>query len=215
MKNKMKRILATMLAVTALMSTSITSNANVINPNIPDGVVINYWTDYDVMENGVLLQHPAYFSVTAPEGVTYQITDIDVIAALKDMAPNGTDWGANTFYDTIATRKGKIPKRNAACQAFAFWVRDAIFGTGTVTRIDNTEDDMAICNGTFEFHYYDIVCYLTPTGEFHSGIVIDADPETGTLYTAEGNVNGVVNWDRSIKVDGSDGTAIARVYRSM
>ena len=39
------------------------------------------------------------------------------------------------------------------------------------------------------------------------------DTATQTLYLAEGNVNGTVDWNRSIKTDDSDGNLIARVYR--
>ena len=181
---------------------------------IPAGVTVNYWTDYQDLGNGNCLQLPLQFEVVSENGATYQVTDKDVIEMAKDVAPNGTEWGMETYYDTLADVKGKnVPKRSQGCGAFAFWLQDAIYGNAPVTRYENTEDNMALSNGTFEFCMYDIVCYVTTTGSFHAGVVIGADAKTQTLYLAEGNVNGMVNWNRTFKADGSDGNKVARVYR--
>lgn len=191
-------------------SASTTSNAM----KLPEGVSLHYWTDAEELGNGNYLQHPLYIDLYLADGATYQVTDKDVIAMAKELVPNGTEWGMETFYDTLANVKGKnVPKRNQACGAFAFWLQDAIYGNAPVTRYDYTENGWSTTDGTFEFYMYDIVCYITTTGSFHAGVVIGADSATQTLYLAEGNVNGMVNWNRTIKVDASDGNRVARVYR--
>ncbi len=181
---------------------------------LPDGITLHYWTNYEDLGNGTYLQGPLQIEVISENGTAYQLTDKDVIDIAKDTAPNGTEWGYETYYDTISNVKGRnIAKRGQGCLAFAYWLTDAIFGTTPMVRYENTEDNMLLNNGTFEYCMYDIVQYVTTTGSFHAGVVIGADAKTQTLYLAEGNVNGVVNWNRSIKVDGSDGNKIARVYR--
>lgn len=174
-------------------------------------VNVNYWTDYEKLGDGQFLQHPLQWEVLTPGG---EVTVEMVIQMAKDIAPTGTEWGMETYYDTISPTKGRnIAKRQEGCGAFAFWLTDAIFGETPMVRYDNTEANMMLSNGTFEYCMYDIVCYTTSTGSFHGGVVIGADPKTSTLYLAEGNVNGKVDWNRSIKVDGTDTNKIARVYR--
>lgn len=176
----------------------------------PATVDVNYWTTDEDLGNGQILQHPLQWEVLTPGG---EITDTMVIAMAKDIAPTGTKWGYETYYDTISDVKGRnVAKRGQGCLAFAYWLTDAIYGTAPMTRYENTEENPYALNG-FEFYKYDIVCYITTIGSFHAGVVLDGDPSTKTLTLAEGNLNGVVNWNRVIKVDGSDGNGIARVYR--
>lgn len=201
MKNKLKKILVTMLTALMLV-TPLTAQA----ANIDD---FAYWTDYEDLGNGQLLQHPLQWE--APAGV--EVTDLDVIAIAKACAPTGTEWGYETFYDTISDVKGRnIAKRGQGCLAFSYWLTDAIYGTTPMTRYENTPEN-PILTQNFEFYMYDIVCYNTTVGSFHCGVVIGADPVNQTLTLAEGNVNGKVDWNRVIHVDGSDGNGIARVYR--
>lgn len=176
----------------------------------PD-IDVTWSTDYEEIGKNQYLQHPLQIQVLTPGA---ELTAEDVILIAKEVAPNGTTWDMCDFYDTLADVKGKnVAKRQQGCGSFAFWLQDAIFGSAPVTRYENTEGNMMLNNGTFEFCMYDIVCYTTPQGSFHGGVVIGADPSTQTLYLAEGNVNGVVNWNRTLKVDDSDGNKIARVYR--
>lgn len=173
-------------------------------------VDVNYWTDYEDLGNGEYLQHPLQWEVLTPGG---EVTDTMVIAMAKDVAPTGTEWGYETYYDTISDVKGRnIAKRGEGCLAFAYWLTDALYGTAPMTRYENTLDDLYALDG-FEFHKYDIVCYNTSIGTFHCGVVLGGEPTNKTLTLAEGNVNGVVDWNRVIKVDGSDGNFVARVYR--
>lgn len=175
---------------------------------------VRYWTDYEVMADGNYLQHPLQYEITAPKGVTVTLTDKEVIDAIKDMVPTGTEWGCETYYDTISSVKGRnIAKRGQGCLAFSYWLTDAIFGTTPMVRYDYLDDKWATADGNIEYHMYDIICYVTTANTFHAGVVIGADAKTQTLYLAEGNVNGKIDWNRSIKADGSDGNKVARVLR--
>lgn len=172
---------------------------------------IRFYTTDEKLADGSTLQHPLEWEILTPGTV---VTDADILEVAKEWLPNGTPWGMDMYYDTISPTKGRnIAKRQEGCGAFAFWLTDAIFGETPMVRYDNTEDNMMLSNGTFEYCMYDIVCYTTSTGSFHGGVVIGADPKTSTLYLAEGNVNGKVDWNRFIKVDGTDTNKIARVYR--
>lgn len=203
MKNKLKKILVTMFTVLMLV-TPLTAQAS------PDGCDIYFWTDDEDLGNGQILQHPLQWTVNTPGT---EVTDADIIESVKAMLPTGTEWGYETFYDTISDVKGRnIAKRGQGCLAFSYWLTDAIYGTTPMTRYENTPEN-PILTQNFEFYMYDIVCYNTTVGSFHCGVVIGADPVNQTLTLAEGNVNGKVDWNRVIHVDGSDGNGIARVYR--
>lgn len=173
-------------------------------------VDVNYWTDYEELGNGKYLQHPLQYEVLTPGAEIY---DTQIIAMAKDLAPTGTEWGDETYYDTVSSVKGRnIAKRGQGCQAFAYWLTDAIYGKTPMVRYENTDANPTALKG-FAICQYDIVHYVTSTGEFHCGVVMGADPKTNTLYLAESNVNGKVDWNRSIKTDDSDGNLIARIYR--
>ena len=173
-------------------------------------VDVNYWTDYEDLGDGTCLQHPLQWEVLTPGA---EITDTMVITMAKDVAPSGTEWGYETYYDTISNVTGRnIAKRGQGCLAFAYWLTDAIYGETPMVRYENTEENPTALQG-FSYYMYDIVCYTTTQGTFHCGVVMGGDTATQTLYLAEGNVNGTVDWNRSIKTDDSDGNLIARVYR--
>ena len=154
-------------------------------------VDVNYWTDYEDLGNGQLLQHPLQWEVLTPGG---EVTDAMVIEMAKDCAPTGTEWGKETAYDLQGYKKGNgVAKRGYACGAFAYWLTDALFGT-TPAYIINSADD----SGSITIKTYDIVCY----GE-HAVVVLGI---TGTgadtvLTVAEGGYNGkTVNWGRTVSV---------------
>ena len=174
---------------------------------LPKGVTINYWTDCKDLGNGNYLQPPLQFEVVSENGATYQVTDKDVIEMAKDVAPDGTEWGLETYYDTLSTKRDGLIKRGNACLAFAYWLTDAIYGNAPMVKYDANNADKT----GFEYNMYDIII-LPGTSEdtFHAGVVIGADAKTQTLYIAEGNLNGVVNWNRAIKVNEVDIKGVIR-----
>ena len=177
---------------------------------IPKGVTINYWTDCKDLGNGNYLQLPLQFEVVSENGATYQVTDKDIIEIAKEIAPNGTEWGLETYYDTLSTKRNGLVKRGNACLGFAYWLTDAIYGNAPMVKYDASNTDKA----GFEYNMYDIIILPgTSADTFHAGVVIGADAATQTLYIAEGNLNGVVNWNRAIKISDVDiKGVIRRVY---
>lgn len=182
---------------------------------------LQFWSDYEVLDNNIILQQPLQLQFLVPDGlnVTQQelranLTDDSIIAMAQQVLPTGTQWGDETWYDTVSDVSGRnIAKRGAGCQAFAYWLTDALYGDIPMVRYENTETENILTNGTFMLYRFDIVHYLTPQGTLHCGVVLGADMEAGLIYTAEGNVNGMINWDRAISLDGSDGCHIFRIYR--
>lgn len=159
---------------------------------IPKGVTINYWTDCKDLGDGTYLQLPLQFEVISENGATYQVTDKDVIEMAKDVAPNGTEWGFETYYDLLGYKKGNnVPKRASSCQAFAYWLTDAIYGN-TPAYLINSADE----NGNIVIKQYDIILY----GD-HCIVALNVDTEKMTVTAAEGGYNGAVKWGRTVKID--------------
>lgn len=179
-------------------------------------VTVNYHLEATDLGNGCQLVKPLTYSY--PSYVYVEITDADIIDAVKHLLPDGSEWGLEAFYDKMGTvtNKKDMNVRAQGCLAFAYWLTDAIYG----------DTPMVAYNGAgagFEFCMYDIVVFNTPytavTGQYHAGVIIGADPATQTLYLAEANVSingnpqGVVRWNSPLKVDGSDGNTIGMVLR--
>ena len=179
-------------------------------------VTVHWSMKVEDLGNGNQLVKPLTYSY--PANVYVEITDADVIDAVKHMLPDGAEWGMEAFYDKISNVKGEgkwINKRAQGCLAFAFWLTDGIYGDIPMDcyRINSVENPAA----GFEYCMYDIVIFDTPetavTGITHAGVIIGADPVTQTLYLANGNYGGTVSWNLPLKVDGSDGNVIGMVLR--
>ena len=156
--------------------------------NAQETVDVNYGTTYKDLGNGQYLQGPLEYEILTPGG---ELWDTDIIAMAKDVAPTGTEWGMETFYDLRGYKKGNnVPKRGQSCQAFAYWLTDAIFGT-TPAYLINSDDE----NGNIVIKQYDIIIYGT-----HCVVALNVNPQNMTITAAEGGFNGTVNWGRTIKI---------------
>lgn len=160
----------------------------------------NYWTDYEKLDNkGNVLQHPFQIEFQIPEGLNISkqelmgcFTDQDIVAMAKEIVPAGTQWGMKTYYDLLGYKRGNgVPKRGQSCQAFAYWLTDAIFGTTPAYCINKPEAD-----GSIVIRTYDIICY----GQ-HAIVVLGVDGEKQIVTAAEGGFNGTVNWGRTVTFD--------------
>ena len=126
-------------------------------------------------------------TVATPRGITNidGYTPDDILKSIKAILPTGTKWGMEKSYNWVGDRNGDGIRANVvACEAFAFYLQDAIF--------DETPATQDI-EGELVFHQDDIVSLFSNYGG-HCGLVLDINNENRTVTVAEGGYNDTVRW---------------------
>lgn len=213
---KIKRFLAAMMVIAAVLITPVTAHAQEVPEYIP--IYVQFAIDYQYIDKVNIMWSPVRPIITIAEGYesyaeNLQLPPEYIAASVQKLFPNGASWGMEYFYTTMSDVTGKelwIPKTVQGCEAFAYMLTDAIFGDVPMEYYNYYN---GLASGNFQICNYDIICFETAIGTQHCGVVIGADPTTNTVYIAEGNYGGVVNWGRAIKLDGSDGNHLGLVIR--
>ena len=149
--------------------------------NTSDGKAPYVILEFKYLEDGTV----------APAGGQTNLTSIEwddipvILNGIKTALPTGTKWGMEKSYNWLGDRNGDGIRANVvACEAFAFYLQDAIF--------DETPATQDI-EGELVFHKYDIVSLFSNYGG-HCGLVLDINNENRTVTVAEGNYNDTVRW---------------------
>lgn len=127
---------------------------------------------------------PITITITEGEGYPDPQTIMD---AIMEAMPAGTKWGFEKWYKLQDYKKGNgVAREGQACQAFAYWVQDALFDKEPAKYLSG--------KGT-PIYVWDIVLMKD-----HAAVVTAISEDGQTLTLAEGNVNGKISYGRTVNV---------------